>query len=178
MRVSKSGSAVIGASFASLALMVLAVSCTPSSPQVTVYPTLPAPVVPTGMPTVDQTNPLARGQVAYNTYCAHCHGYSGEGEKASIDPSKPDKIGYMPVPRHDSEGHTWMHPDQLIKDAVRNGIANPMYRYAMPAVPEDRLSDQQIGDILGYVKQWWTEDQRATQAQYTEAMKQARESLK
>jgi mono/diheme cytochrome c family protein len=181
MRVSNLQLALTGASLVLIALIVLVIIRMPFVPravQVTGVPTLNIPIQVGAAPTVDQNDPLARGQTAYNTFCAHCHGYSGEGEKDSVDPSKPDKLGYMPVPRHDSKGHTWLHPDQLIIQAIRSGISNPLYRYQMPAVPEDKLSAQQVDDILAYIKQWWTEEQRKTQAQYTEQLRQARDSAK
>src|SRR5689334_2903735 len=66
---------------------------------------------PVGVSPVNQNDPLDRGKWAYNTFCAHCHGYSGEGEGPNVDTTLPDALGYMPVPRHDSKGHTWMHAD-------------------------------------------------------------------
>lgn len=125
------------------------------------------------LPTVDQSNPLARGKLVYDTLCAHCHGYQGEGEGRNLDPDRPDTLGYLPVPRHDREGHTWMHPDQLLIASIRLGLPNPLYRYQMPAFSEQALSDQQLADMLLYIKQWWTDEQRAAQAAVTERLRQA-----
>jgi mono/diheme cytochrome c family protein len=130
-------------------------------------------VTAVGDPTVDQNDPLSRGEWAYDTYCAHCHGYKGEGEGDNINPDEPDSLGFMPVPRHDSKGHTWKHPDQLLKATVRTGIINPLYRYVMPAMPASALPDQQLDDILLYIKRWWTQEQRDFQSKITEQLSQA-----
>jgi mono/diheme cytochrome c family protein len=130
-----------------------------------------------GVPTINANDPLERGEVAYNTFCAHCHGYSGEGEGAEVDASLPDTLGYMPVPRHDNKGHTWMHPDGIIIAAVRQGLPSPLYRYPMPAFSPEALSEAQMADILLYIKQWWTPEQRAAQAALTKRHTEALNSL-
>lgn len=127
---------------------------------------------PTPMPAL--TGNLAEGQKLYQAHCAHCHGYRGEGEPNNPNPHLPDAIGYMPVPRHDSLGHTWLHPDQLLLQTIKKGIANPLSRYGMPPF-EALLSDEEISFILNYIKLWWTEAQVEQQRAATERLRLARE---
>ena len=63
------------------------------------------------------------------------------------------------VPPHDETGHTWHHPDAQLVEWVLNG----KFPGQMPAFG-DRLSREQVEAILAYIKTWWTEEQRATQA--------------
>lgn len=106
----------------------------------------------------------------YETYCAHCHGYAGEGEPGGPNPHIPDALGYMPVPRHDSQGHTWLHPDQLLVAAIKQGSTDPLYRYQMPAF-DGILQDGEIAAILAYIRRWWTPEQREQQAAATERLR-------
>jgi mono/diheme cytochrome c family protein len=179
MRSSRSLMIALLVLVASLAgLVVIAAKFGLGSVQLTPIPMVDlSNITPVGFATVDQRNPLDRGKFAYNDYCAHCHGYSGEGEGDNVDPSLPDALGYMPVPRHDSKGHTWMHPDQIIIASIRQGLPGPLYRYQMPAVPPENLSDAQITDILLYIKQWWTPAQRDAQASMTNQLAQALKRL-
>jgi mono/diheme cytochrome c family protein len=177
MTIPKSKIMFAGTLFTIAVLMIS--GCTPIAQKATLVPNTPLPtlslagVTAVGAEKVNPNDPLSRGEVAYDTYCAHCHGYKGEGEGENIDPNKTDAIGFMPVPRHDSKGHTWMHPDQLLKATVRQGIANPLDRYNMPAMPVAALSDSQLDDIFLYIKQWWTQEQRDFQANITEKFGEA-----
>lgn len=107
------------------------------------------------------------GRVLYDTHCAHCHGYAGEGEPGGPNPNLPDALGYMPVPRHDSQGRTWLYPDQLLIEVIKVGTTNPINRFQMPAFA-GILNDAQINIILDYIKAWWTPAQREQQAAVTE----------
>jgi mono/diheme cytochrome c family protein len=123
---------------------------------------------PTPAPTY--TGSLAEGKVLYETLCAHCHGYTGGGPPGEPNPNIPDPIGFLPVPRHDSEGYTWLFPDQLLISFIKRGSNDAFYREVMPAY-EDHLTDEEIFLILDYIKQWWTEEQREQQAAVTERVR-------
>lgn len=118
---------------------------------------------------------LARGQELYAVHqCGHCHGLTGGGEPGNPNPFVPDNLGYMLIPRHDSYGKTWMHPDQLLVDIIKQGARNPFYRLAMPSF-EDVLTDNEIMLIIDYMRLFWTEEQREHQAAITERLRIARE---
>lgn len=101
---------------------------------------------------------LAEGETQYNLLCAHCHGYQLEGQLAVTIPQTLN-LGMHTVPPHDSTGHTWQHPDQLLIRVIREGIQNPLDQYPMPAFG-DGLSEAQIRAILRYIKLSWTDAQR------------------
>jgi hypothetical protein len=109
---------------------------------------------------------LIEGERNYNLLCAHCHGYNGEGQLA-ITISETQQLGMHIVPAHDSTGHTWQHPEQLLIRVIKEGVQNPLDQYPMPAYG-DALSDETINAILTYIKLWWTEEQRAHQRGLTE----------
>ncbi|MDX2141405.1 MAG: hypothetical protein SF123_25190, partial [Chloroflexota bacterium] len=44
---------------------------------------------------------LVAGQRTYNMYCAHCHGYAGEGQLAATVPNT-QQLGLHTVPPHDA----------------------------------------------------------------------------
>lgn len=101
---------------------------------------------------------VERGAALYEASCVRCHGGPDGGAISDIPP------------RHNAEGHTWHHPDCLLTEIVRDGMS-PRPGTAgtdreMPAFG-DQLDDQEITAILAYIKTWWTDDQRASQADVT-----------
>ncbi|HLU11317.1 MAG TPA: cytochrome c [Oceanobacillus sp.] len=119
-------------------------------------------VAPEDLPTPMFTDPaLLDGQYNYNYYCGHCHGYNGEGQLASTIP-RAREMGLHLVPPQDATGHTWEHPDQLLIRVIQDGIPNPLMQFPMPGF-KDILTEQEIRNILAYIRLWWTEPQRAHQ---------------
>ena len=118
---------------------------------------------PAGMfaPTAEQ-----RGERLYNVYCSTCHG------GPEVVGGRADTLTYPP--RHDASGHTWQHPDCELLSIVRNG-GDDMTRalrasqarpgaVEMPAFKE-RLSDDDIGAVLAYIKTLLTQEERQFQEQ-------------
>lgn len=146
-----------------LILCVALIACTYA-------PRTPAPQQPTvasafTVPTmIDPV--LSQGQSLYNRWCAHCHGYNGEGQLASTVENTLN-LGMKTVPAHDSTGHTWQHPDNLLVQVIKKGIQNPLNHYQMPAF-EGTLTDTEINSLLSYMRQWWTDEQRQHQAAVTQ----------
>ncbi len=120
------------------------------------------------VPTVDPANErLAAGQRNYNTYCAHCHGYAGEGQHpATIEQTR--SYGYNLVPAHDETGYTWQHPDQLLFEVTKYGIRSPLNLYRMTPFGS-QLSDDEIFGTIDYMKTFWTDEQREYQQQLTDS---------
>jgi mono/diheme cytochrome c family protein len=73
----------------------------------------------------------------------------------------------MPAPPHDASGHTWHHPDQLLFDITKHGVAKaaklPGYDTAMPAF-DGVLSDAEIVAVLSWIKSQWPAEIRKHQA--------------
>jgi mono/diheme cytochrome c family protein len=106
------------------------------------------------VPTLDATR-VVEGQLLYAQHCASCHGVNLEGER---DWQTPLADGSFPAPPHDSSGHTWHHPDELLIDITLNG-GNPRFNSKMPAFNE-QLSREQVVAILEFFKSEWGREER------------------
>ncbi len=105
---------------------------------------------------------VALGQLLYRRHCARCHGVDLEGQPNWRE-RKAD--GRLPAPPHDSDGHTWHHPDKVLLAITRDGIgayAPPGYRSDMPAF-EGVVSDFEIAAIIAYIKSRWPTEIRVRQ---------------
>jgi len=88
---------------------------------------------------------IQQGEVHYQANCASCHGVTGTGNSRAS------------IPALDASMHAWHHSDALIATMIRQG------GFMMPAVGPD-WSDEQITEVIAYIKEWWTPRQRASQA--------------
>ena len=113
-------------------------------------------------PKSDSPQQMAEGEEIYQTYCAECHGVTGEGEypDAPLDPG-PD--GLMGAPPHDETGHTWHHADAQLIQRIKQGGNFDGFK-PMPGF-DDTLTDAEIEAVLAYIKTLWTEEQREIQAE-------------
>ena len=112
-------------------------------------------------------NAVTQGKAGYRQHCASCHGNQLEGQP---DWKSPLSNGRLPAPPHDASGHTWHHPDVVLAGITRRGLkpyVSEDYESDMPAF-EGILSEQQIGDILSYIKSTWPERERGYQMKMTE----------
>ena len=131
----------------------------------------PAPVVLR----TDDPALLATGAALYAKHCAACHGARLEGQPGW---RKHDPVtGRMPAPPHDASGHTWHHPDQLLFDITKLGIAKAVklkdYDSAMPAFA-GVLSDAEIVAVLSWIKSQWPPEIRQHQAEIDAAARRDR----
>lgn len=97
---------------------------------------------------------VAEGARVYAGYCASCHGADLKGEPGW---QQRDAEGYLPAPPHDASGHTWHHPDgQLIALTAYGSaqIAGGGYKSRMAGY-SGVLSDQEILNVLAYIKSTW-----------------------
>ena len=114
---------------------------------------------------------LAEGMSIYGEYCAACHGANLEGQE---NWRTPGEDGILPAPPHDATGHTWHHDDVVLFNYTKLGGQGIMaargieIESGMPAFGE-QLSDQQIWDVLEYIKSTWPEDIQEVQKQRTKA---------
>lgn len=112
----------------------------------------------------DDVQTVRLGESLYRDQCAACHGVDLEGE--TPDWQVRDADGYLPAPPHDETGHTWHHPDQLLFDMTKYGIAEaanlPDYPTRMPAY-DGILEDEEIIAILSFIKSRWPDPVRQYQ---------------
>ncbi len=109
-----------------------------------------------GTPGAGTAASVTRGEQLYVATCQGCHGdEAGAG-------------GILEAPPHNADGHTWHHPDAQLIDWILNG--KPFT--AMPGFA-DELSREDAESILAYIKTWWTDQQRAEQAEVSERYQEA-----
>ena len=112
---------------------------------------------------------LATGQAVYQQHCAACHGVRLEGQPRWRE---RDASGRLPAPPHDASGHTWHHPDQVLFDITKHGVARTAnlkdYQSAMPAY-DGVLTDEQIVAVLSWIKAQWPAGIRAKQEEVNAA---------
>ncbi|WP_299970780.1 c-type cytochrome [uncultured Roseobacter sp.] len=109
---------------------------------------------------------LARGEKIYAEACAACHGANLQGEP---NWRSPGADGRLPAPPHDASGHTWHHPDRVLLDITMRGTAAVVgrgYESNMPGFG-DTYSEDELRDVLEWIKTQWPERERAHQAQVT-----------
>ncbi|SFQ02318.1 c-type cytochrome [Tranquillimonas alkanivorans] len=114
---------------------------------------------------------LARGEALYGEYCSSCHGADLQGQP---DWRTAGADGRLPAPPHDETGHTWHHPDRVLFDYTALGGKEALakdgieFDSGMPGFGE-ALDDQDIWNIIAFIKSTWPERQRNVQAERTAA---------
>ena len=110
---------------------------------------------------------IVAGQSLYAENCASCHGANLEGQP---NWQSPNANGVLPAPPHDEAGHTWHHDDALLFEYTKLGGAVALeirgvagFNSGMPAFGET-LTDDEIWDILAYIRSTWSERERGVQA--------------
>jgi len=96
---------------------------------------------------------IARGQAVYTQHCLACHGTEGKGPPG--DWRIRDADGRFPPPPLDDSAHAWHHPTAVLLDVIRAG--SPGGQGNMPAW-KDRLSEQQMQDVVAYIKSLWSDE--------------------
>lgn len=110
---------------------------------------------------------IGKGQTLYAENCAACHGAELEGQP---DWRTPNEDGILPAPPHDETGHTWHHDNALLFDYTKLGGKGALaargiddFASGMPAF-DGVISDDDIWDILAYIRSTWPEREQASQA--------------
>ncbi len=113
---------------------------------------------------------IERGAPLYLENCASCHGENLEGQP---NWRTQNDDGTLPAPPHDDSGHTWHHSDKLLFEYTKLGGEATMakrgldFKSGMPG-HQDTLSDDQIWDILTFIKSKWSQDSLNVQRQRSE----------
>ncbi|MFA3920675.1 c-type cytochrome [Ruegeria hyattellae] len=124
-----------------------------------------------GPPVQPEESNGEEGAVLYAEFCASCHGADLEGQP---NWRATNEDGTLPAPPHDETGHTWHHGDALLFDYTKQGGEAALEARGVSGFASDMpgfgdgLSDQQIWDILAYIKSTWPERIRDMQAVRTE----------
>ena len=107
------------------------------------------------------------GRSLYADNCASCHGANLEGQP---NWQSPNADGVLPAPPHDRTGHTWHHDDALLFEYTKLGGQAALevrgvtgFTSGMPAFGET-LTDEEIWDILAYIRSTWSDRERDVQA--------------
>ncbi len=114
------------------------------------------------VPDLNDSDRIAFGRVVYLKHCASCHGAQLEGQ-----PNWRDRLpnGKLPAPPHDDSGHTWHHTFDLLFAMTKHGLvppyAPPGYQSEMPGFG-DQLSDDEIWNVLAYIRSRWSDRVRST----------------
>ncbi|HKX54194.1 MAG TPA: cytochrome c [Nitrosospira sp.] len=93
---------------------------------------------------------LKRGEEVYRKNCASCHGPKGEATPGWRTPG-PD--GRYPPPPLDGSAHAWHHSTETLEKMIQDGSVDG----AMPAW-KGKLTDQQIGDVIVWIKSLWPDE--------------------
>lgn len=121
------------------------------------------------VPVQPQMVDIRAGKILYARSCASCHGARLEGQK---EWRKEGMDGIFPAPPHDETGHTWHHGDRLLFSYTKYGgkaaLGLKNVKSGMPGFSQV-LSDQEIWDILAFIKSTWSERVRELQAARTKA---------
>lgn len=108
------------------------------------------------VPDLNSPQRIAAGRPVYEAHCASCHGANLEGQ-----PNWRNRLpnGRLPAPPHDDSGHTWHHSAELLFRMTKNGLVPPLappgYQSDMPGFA-DKLSDDEIWDVLAYIRSRWS----------------------
>ena len=112
-----------------------------------------------GLPANPFRDQTLAGKQIYDANCASCHGTKLEGQR---NWRQPLASGRLPAPPQDENGHTWHHADAVIFDVIKSGLAKyagDTYESDMP-VFGGILTDDQINEVIDYIKSTWPEKQR------------------
>ena len=103
---------------------------------------------------------INNGRILYKQQCASCHGTNLEGQP-NWQRIGPD--GIFPAPPHDASGHTWHHDTRFLFDYTKRGgkalleaRGVTVAKSGMPGFG-NALADDEIHDILAYIRSTWPE---------------------
>lgn len=103
----------------------------------------------------DNTLPqsMKRGEEVYNTNCVTCHMQKGEGMEGSFPPlAKADFL---------AKDKTGKKSIGVVLNGLDEEITVNGVKYSVPMPGQNYLTDQQIADVLNYVRNNWGNKSKA-----------------
>ena len=99
---------------------------------------------------------IKSGKLLYNQYCASCHQVDLSGAK---NWKGVDEDGHRKAPPLNGTGHTWHHSDELLHKIIKYGFVKLIKNYEGKMMGfGDKIDDQNIDNILSYIKSYWKDD--------------------
>ena len=95
---------------------------------------------------------IQRGSGIFHIHCAGCHGENAAG---TPDWRTPNPDGRFPPPPLNGTAHAWHHSTAVLTKTILKG--GPPEFSSMPAW-EGILTEQQVDDIVVWIKSLWPED--------------------
>ena len=99
---------------------------------------------------------ISKGKILYSQNCVSCHkaNLSGANNWKGLD-----EDGHRKAPPLNGTGHTWHHDDKTLHAIIKYGFAKLIKNYEGKMMGfEDSLSDNDIDNILAYIKSYWPKD--------------------
>jgi len=94
---------------------------------------------------------ITRGGKVFQKNCISCHGANAEGQS---NWKQTDANGKYPAPPLNGTGHAWHHTNAVNTNSIKNGTIH--LGGSMPAW-KDKLSDQEISDVIAWFQSKWTD---------------------
>ena len=99
---------------------------------------------------------IAKGKIAYENNCVSCHqiNLSGADNWKGLD-----EDGHRKAPPLNGTGHTWHHDDKTLHSIIKYGLVKLVKNYqGKMAGFGDVLNDDDIDNVLAYIKSYWPKD--------------------
>lgn len=99
---------------------------------------------------------IAKGKIAYENNCVSCHQVNLSGAE---NWKELDEDGHRKAPPLNGTGHTWHHDDKTLHSIIKYGLAKLVSNYqGKMAGFGDVLNDDEIDNVLAYIKSYWPKE--------------------
>ena len=106
--------------------------------------------------TTDSKIMIAKGKIAYENNCVSCHQINLSGAE---NWKELDEDGHRKAPPLNGTGHTWHHDDKTLHSIIKYGLAKLVSNYqGKMAGFGDVLNDDEIDNVLAYIKSYWPKE--------------------
>ncbi|MEK9874375.1 MAG: cytochrome c [Pelagibacteraceae bacterium] len=106
--------------------------------------------------TTDSKIMIAKGKIAYENNCVSCHQVNLSGAE---NWKELDEDGHRKAPPLNGTGHTWHHDDKTLHSIIKYGLAKLVSNYqGKMAGFGDVLNDDEIDNVLAYIKSYWPKE--------------------
>jgi len=106
--------------------------------------------------TTDSKIMIAKGKLAYENNCISCHQVNLSGAE---NWKELNEDGHRKAPPLNGTGHTWHHDDKTLHSIIKYGLAKLVSNYqGKMAGFGDVLNDDEIDNVLAYIKSYWPKE--------------------